>query len=328
MKISELKTPVQTILAASALLQFGLSDASGEGPREIKLLTIGNSFADNSTRYLADFARNAGKTVRIYQANLSAHSMEMHAKYLRADEANPSDPKGSPYSGIADPVKGSKPKISLRKALELEEWDFVTIQQMSSLSYQENTYEPWASELIAAVYKYAPSAKVLGLETWAYREDSWFFEKLITQARMHAEIKKAYEQLSARHGIEILPIGDAFQLARSSPEWKFQYPDPNFDRKNAKPDQVPKQPGSLNVGWKWEKDAVTGQPKMVNDAAHCNNAGQYLAAAVVYESLFSGIEKNTFCPPKMTPEEAASLRKIAKETVDASPIRKLTMPSR
>jgi hypothetical protein len=324
--MKRLKTSLLTILTASVLPSIGLSQA--EGPREVKLLTIGNSFADNSTRYLADFVKSAGKKVRIYQANLSAHSMEMHVKYLRADEANSSDPNGSRYMGIADVATGAKPKLSLRKALELEKWDYVTIQQMSSLSYQPHTYEPWASELIAAVYKYAPSAKVLGLETWAYREDSWFFEKLSTQERMHAAIKKAYEELSARHGIEILPIGDAFQAARATPEWKFQYPDPNFDKANAKPDQVPNQPGSLNVGWKWEKDPATGKDRMVNDAAHCNNAGQYLAAAVVYECLFSGVEKNTFCPPKLTPEQAASLRKIAKETVDASPIRKLTTAAR
>lgn len=327
MKKNAQKTNLLAFLVASGVL-LGFPQAKSEGPREIKLLTIGNSFADNSTRYLADFAKSAEKKVRIYQANLSAHSMEMHVKYLRAYDSDPADPKGSPYSGISDTATGAKPKLSLRKALELEKWDYVTIQQVSTLSYQSHTFEPWASELIAAIYKYAPTAKILGLETWAYREDSWFFEKLSTQERMHAAIKKSYEELSARHGIEILPVGDAFQAARATPEWKFQYPDPTFDRANAKPPQLPNQPGSLNVGWKWEKDAATGKDKMVNDAAHCNNAGQYLAAAVVYEALFSGVDKSTFCAPKLPPEQAASLRKIAKATVDASPIRKLTRAPR
>jgi len=219
---------------------------------EIKLLTIGNSFADNSTRYLPDFAKDAGKKLRLYSANLGAHSLQMHVGYCRllsvtvgycrAFDANPDDPKGAPYTGIADPKTGSKPKLSLCKALNLEKWDYVTIQQVSTLSYQAHSYEPWAGELIAYIQKHAPAAKVLGLETWTHREDSWMYEKLTTQERMHSAIQKAYAELSACHGIGILPVGDAFQLARAAPEWKFQYPDPNFDRANAKPGQLPAQP--------------------------------------------------------------------------------------
>lgn len=58
---------------------------------------------------------------------------------------------------------------------------------------------------------------------------------------------------------------------------------------------------------------------MVNDPAHCNAAGQYLAAAVLYDVLFGDVEKITFCPPQLTPEQAASLRRIAHGTVAASP---------
>lgn len=311
-------SPGAFLLVAGLLLSASAA-WSGE-VQEVKLLTVGNSFADNSTRYLADFAKDAGKRLRLYQANLGAHSLQMHAGYLRAYEANPDDPKGSPYSGIANPATGAKPKLSLRKALELEEWDYVSIQQVSTLSYQANSYEPYAGELIAYIQKYAPKAKILGLETWAHREDSWMFQKLTTQERMHQAIQNAYAELSARHGIAILPVGDAFQAARATPEWKFQYPDPNFDRATAKPDQLPAQPGSLNVGWKWDKDFETKGMKLVNDPAHCNAAGQYLATAVLYDALFGGVEKITFCPPKLTPEQAASLRKIAHETVAASPM--------
>ena len=292
-------------------------------PAEIKLLTVGNSFADNSTRYLEDFAKSAGRKLRLYKANLGAHSLQMHVGYLRAYDANPEDPKGSPYTGVANPATDSKPKLSLRKALELEKWDYVTIQQVSTLSYQSASFEPWASELIGYIHRYAPTAKVLGLETWTHREDSWMYQKLTTMERMHAAIQKAYAELSARHGIEILPVGDAFQAARGTPEWKFQYPDPNFDRATAKPDQLPEQKGSLNVGWKWEKDATTKEMKLVNDPAHCNAAGQYLATAVLYEALFGGVDKVTFCPPQLTAEQAASLREIARQTVADSPIGKM-----
>ena len=300
-------------------LAFGLAFGASSHAAEIKLLTVGNSFADNSVEYLPGFVQAGGHTLRVYRANLGAHSMQMHVGYLRAFEADPADPRGRPYQGVADTKTGAKPKLSLRQALELDDWDYVSIQQLSALSFQQNSYEPWAGELIAYIRKHEPKAKILGLQTWAYREDSWLFQKTTTQERMHLAIKKIYAQLADTYGLQILPVGDAFQLARSTPRWTFTYPDPKFDRATAKPPALPAQPGSLNVGWKWEKDAKTGEQKLTNDAAHCNGAGQYLAAAVLYEALFSGVEKNTYCPPKLTAEDAASLRKIARDAVAANP---------
>ncbi|MDF3058431.1 MAG: hypothetical protein K0R17_2646 [Rariglobus sp.] len=286
----------------------------------LKLLTVGNSFADNSVEYLPGFAQSAGHQLRIYRANLGAHSLQMHVGYLRAFEADPADPRGRPYQGVADPKTGARPKLSLRQALELDDWDYVTVQQLSALSFQPHTYEPWAGELIAYIRRHAPKAKILGLQTWAYREDSWLFKNTTTQERMHLGIKKAYAQLAATHGIQILPVGDAFQIARATPRWTFTYPDPQFNNATAKPPALPVQPGSLNVGWKWEKDAKTGGQKLTNDAAHCNGAGQYLAAAVLYEALFSQVEKNTYHPPKLAAEDAASLRRIAHQAVSANPL--------
>lgn len=310
-----MKLPSLPASVLAAFLLFAAGGALAAAPQEIKLLTVGNSFADNSTRYLEDFAKSTGKTLRLYKANLGAHSMQMHVGYLRAYEANPSDPKGSPYTGIADPVTGAKPKLSLAQALALEPWDYVTIQQVSGQSADASSFEPWAGELIAYIRKHAPTAKVLGLETWTHREDSWMYKKLTTPERMHQGIQNAYAALAERHGIGILPVGDAFEAARATPEWRFQYPDPNFDHATAKPPELPAQPGSLNVGWKWETDPQTKKPKLVNDPAHCNTAGQYLATAVLYESLFGGVEAVTYCPPALTPEQAASLRRIARETV-------------
>jgi hypothetical protein len=292
---------------------------------EIKLLTIGNSFADNSTSYLEECAKAGGHTLRLYKANLGAHSMQMHVGYLRAFEANPEDPKGRPYQGVANVKTGAKPKLSLRQALELEDWDYITVQQLSSISYYSSSYEPWAGELIAYVRKHEPKAKILGLQTWAYREDSWLFKKNTTQEKMHLGIKNAYAELAERYGIAILPVGDAFHAARATPRWTFKHPDPDFDRTTAKPPALPNQPGSLNVGWKWDKDAKTGTPKLVNDDAHCNAAGQFLATCVLYETFFGNVEANTFVPPKLKAEDAPSLRKIAHETVAKSPVATLRL---
>ena len=250
--------------------------------------------------------------------NLAGHSLEQHASYITAHEANAADPRGSPYKNPFDP-KGSK--IGLQQALEKDKWDFVTIQQASPKSYFPETYEPFAKTIVEYVRKYAPQAEILVLETWAYREDHAFFAAGdLNQALMYSRLHAAYQNLAARYGLRIIPIGTAFQNARKDARWRFRYPDSNFNYQKPPPGEVPKQPGSLNVGWMWGKDKETGKLRFVLDAKHANTAGKFLGAATLYELIFSAnVETNTFTPPGLPPEEAVLLRKVAHETVTAAP---------
>ncbi len=295
-----------------------LVQAQEPTPSPVKLLTIGNSFAQNATAYLGDMARADKRELVLCGMNLAGHSLEQHASYIAAHEDNPADPRGNPYKNPFDP-KG--PKISLRQALGKEKWDFVTIQQASPKSYFPETYEPFAKTIVEYVRKYAPQAEILVLETWAYREDHAFFAAGdLNQASMYARLHAAYEDLAARYGLRIIPIGTAFQNARKDAHWKFIYPDPNFNYQKPKPGEVPKQTGSLNIGWRWGKDAETGELGFLLDAKHANTAGKFLGAATLYEMIFgANAEKNTFLPPGLPAEEATLLRKVAHDTVAGSP---------
>ena len=288
---------------------------------EVKLLTIGNSFADDSTFFLNQFAAAGGKKLLYFGANLGGHSLEQHAGYLKAYEADPSDPKGRAYKGKKDPRTGEKKDFSLREALESAPWDYVTIQQVSMKSFKPETFEPFAGTLVDYIHKYAPTAKVLVLQTWAYRQDHPLLaQENLTQQTMFEKLRSAYAELAKRYGLQILPVGEAMQAARALPQWTFTYPDPNFDYANPPPDALPVETGSLNRGWSWGKDAKTGKPKFVLDAKHCNLTGKYLAAAVLYEFLFSDVAGNPFLPPEMKPGDAAELRRIAQEAVSANKV--------
>ena len=219
---------------------FLVSDLPAQEPAKppVKLLTIGNSFAQNSTAYLGDMARADKRELLYCGMNLAGHSLEQHASYITAHEANPADPRGRPYK---NPFDAKGPKISLREALEKDKWDFVTIQQASPKSYSPETYEPFAKTIVDYVRKYAPQAEILVLETWAYREDHAFFEAGdLNQELMYFKLHAAYRDLAGRYGLQIIPIGTAFQNARKDDHWKFKFPDPAFDYKNPKSGEVPK----------------------------------------------------------------------------------------
>lgn len=290
--------------------------ADSPAASEVKLLTIGNSFADDSTAFLPGFAKAAGKKLLMFNADLGGHSLQQHVGYLKAFDADPADPKGRAYINKTDPQTGKKRAFSLREALEAAPWDYVTIQQVSTQSFKPESFEPYAGILVNYIHKYAPTAKVLVLQTWAYRQDHPLLAKeQLTQQQMFDGLKSAYGGLAARYGLQILPVGEAMQAARALPRWTFTYPDPNFDYANPKPGTVPLETGSLNRGWSWAKDPKTGAIKFTLDATHCNSSGKFLAASVLYEFLFSKVRDNTFRPPDVTAGDAAELRRIAQETV-------------
>lgn len=284
----------------------------------IKLLTIGNSFALDSTFYLKDMARAAGMEIEVCGMNLGGHTLEQHASYINAYEANPSDPRGSPYR---NPFDSKGPRISLRQALEKDQWQYVTIQQASPKSYFPNTYEPFAQTIVDYVRKYAPQAEILVLETWSYRSDHNFFKAGdLNQQIMYNKLHAAYQDLGARYGLRIIPVGTAFQNARKVEPWKTFHRDPSYDYAAPKAEVNPRETGELNVGWLWVTVPATGERKFVLDAKHANKAGRFLGAATLYEMLTGlDVEKNTFVPPGLTPEEATQLREIAHDTLEASP---------
>lgn len=300
-------------IAAFLLFFLSIALSPGFAAETIKLLTIGNSFADDSTFYLRDIAKASGKEVILFRANLGGHSLKQHADYLKAYEANPNDPKGQNGRVYRGP---GKEKLSLVEALQSDAWDYVTIQQVSTQSFQPETFEPYATTLIEAVRKYAPHAQIVIHETWAYREDHSLFKKdNFTQQKMYDGLHAAYQQLAARHHLKIIPVGSAFQKVRTLDRWKYR-PDTAFDFANAQHPALPNDKGGLNAGWKWSKNRNTGRLTLGTDSKHANIPGRYLGATLFYNFLFPDGPESSFTPPGLNKEEAADLRQVAKETID------------
>ena len=281
-----------------------------EDGEPIRILTIGNSFSENATSFLPQFAEAGGRTLVHEVAHIGGASLERHVLALRTFEADPTDEAGRPYGSRLLP-EGS-PLQSLRELLESHPWTYVTIQQVSTASFDGATFQPWADELVAYVREHAPTAEILVHETWAYRVDDDHFDGELTQAAMYARLHANYAELAEHVGAAaILPSGTAIQNAREDDRWVEQIAaEAEFD---ADGKLVEVQDHSLIKSWGLNRN--TDPPTARPDRHHASIYGRYLGSAVWYESLFGDVESIDWHPPEISPEDAALLREIAHATV-------------
>jgi hypothetical protein len=288
------------------------STVSGTGKgKTVRLLTIGNSFSANATKYLGDIVKAGGHTLIHRSLVIGGSSMQVHWDKAMLHEKNPKDPKGL-YTF----------KQGLPAALAADKWDYVTIQQASIKSHDLATYQPYATQLRDYVKKHAPQAELLVHETWAYRKDDPRFSAKEpkpgdprTQAEMYEMLSNAYRTIAKELGASIIPTGDAMYLADTDPTWGFVGGE-KFDPKTAKHPALPDQKNSLHVGWAWKKK--DGKTTLGMDGHHANTAGEYLGGCVFYEVLFKeSVVGNTFAPKGMDPEYAKFLQETAHKAVEA-----------
>lgn len=281
--------------------------------RTVRLLTVGNSFSGNATKYLADLAKAGGRQLIHRSASVGGASLELHATKAQTHERDPADKAGLYTAGM-----------SLTTLLRADRWDYVTIQQASIKSHDLATYRPFAERLRDIVRTHAPQAALLMHQTWAYRRDDPRFTKPsgkpgepVTQEAMYRGLTAAYRTIAGELGARVIPVGDAFYIADTDPQ-RGSRPDAHFDFKAAKPPALPDQTHSLHLGWRWEKQK-DGALKLAMDGHHANTAGEYLGACVWYEVLFgASVVGNSFTPPDLDPAFARYLQETARRAVTDS----------
>jgi hypothetical protein len=278
--------------------------------KTVRLLTVGNSFSRNATRYLTNLVEAGGHKLVHQPIVVGGASMELHAKKFQDFESDPAKTNGY-YSG----------KRSLKQHLLAEKWDYVTIQQASIKSHDLGTYQPFAGQLRDYIKQHAPQAQLMVHQTWAYRVDDPRFKvakpkegEPKTQAEMYEGLSKAYKTITAELGAKRLPVGDAFYIADTETKWGYKT-DAKFDAKKATAPELPDQTHSLHVGWKWAK-GKDGKMTLGMDGHHANLAGEYLGACVWYEVLFGeSAVGNKFIPKGLDAEYAKFLQETAHKAV-------------
>ena len=174
----------------------------------MKILSIGNSFSDDAQRYLHEIAKAEGVEIETLNLCIGGCSLETHASHVK-DGA-----KAYFFHYNGDVECGDL--ITLQEGIAMREWDIVTIQQVSTHSFKEESFYPYIHEVMAYVREKLPNSKIYVHQTWAYENGCpRSFE--ITDGRgaefMLEGIRGAYRRAKAEIGAEaIIPSGELMEL--------------------------------------------------------------------------------------------------------------------
>lgn len=168
----------------------------------MNVLAIGNSFSEDATRYLHQIARADKENITVVNLYIGGCSLSRHYRNMLSGER-----------AYDLQVNGQKTgfKVSLGEALLNRDWDYVSFQQVSGLSPDYDSYQPYLSLLSDYVRECAPKAKQLIHQVWGYENGS---EMLInkgfeSQAEMTEKDVIAYNKAAEDIGAEfVIPSGE------------------------------------------------------------------------------------------------------------------------
>ena len=176
--------------------------------KPINVLSIGNSFSQDAQRYIHDLARKEGVAIETVNLYIGGCPLEIHYRNMMGDKRA--------YSLEINGHSGTGFSMSIKEALLARSWDYITIQQASHYSYQEDSYEPYLTELAKYIRLMCPKAKLLIHQTWGYEtgSDRAINNGFQTYEEMFAEVKRCYAKAAQDIQADgIIPSGTAFAYA-------------------------------------------------------------------------------------------------------------------
>ena len=194
----------------------------------LKVLMIGNSFADDTINYAYEIAKSAGipvENILIADIYIGGCSISTHWKNAQSNE--PAYRFGLEKEGYFD--GSSYTGWTMKQAIEYAEWDYITFQQNSGNSGGRNSYAN-LQNLMDYVYGIAtdtvnnpnanPNVKFAWHQTWAYQQNSTssaFATYGNDQMTMFNAIMSCLEtEVLTKDFVAIIPNGTAIQNARTS----------------------------------------------------------------------------------------------------------------
>lgn len=199
----------------------GVASSGGVPKNEkvIKVLAIGNSFSQDAVEtYLHELAAAAGVKMIVGNLYIGGAPLVLHIENIRGDK-----PKYSYRKIGVDGKKVTTPDTKISEALVDEDWDFISLQQVSGFSGIYSSYEESLPELYSYVLEHVNNPKELKVilhQTWAYQGDSDHkdfpkYDK--NQETMYAAISETSKKVMKLVDFDrIVPAGTAIQNGRSS----------------------------------------------------------------------------------------------------------------
>ncbi|MDF2678539.1 MAG: S-layer y protein [Bacillota bacterium] len=236
----------------------------------IKILSIGNSFSQDSAQWLYDIAASAGVDVVVGNLYISGCSLQTHWKNAQNNLAYYNYDKWTSSTVV------STKSQTMEQVILDEDWDYISLQQVSGDSGLYYTFQPYLNNLADYVKLKATNQNVkLALNmTWSYATNSTHnsFENYNKdQLFMYYKIMDAYKKASTDSKIDIIiPCGTAIQNGRTNEH--------------------------LNL---------VGN-ELTNDGYHLNlGIGRYIAGLTYFQTLIvnnSNINKDLFTDVTFVPE--------------------------
>jgi len=181
----------------------------------LKVLTIGNSFSDDTMEYVYFIAKSLG-IENVYLGNLYIGGCTLATHAANARKNMPMYEYRTNDSGVWNTER----VYPIKRALQSQNWDFVSLQQASGSSGMPDTYGD-LPYLINYVRTYAPSAEIVWNMTWAYEQTSThgeFVKYDNSQQKMYESIVSAVKErvVTEKYIKKVIPCGTAVQNARTS----------------------------------------------------------------------------------------------------------------
>ncbi|MDD3478212.1 MAG: DUF4886 domain-containing protein [Candidatus Izemoplasmatales bacterium] len=185
-----------------------------------KVLSIGNSFSEDAQRYLWSIANSYG----IDPENIVVANMYIGGCSLATHVANMiSDSPAYTYQLYTSASISTQAGMKLSTALTLEDWDVITIQQVSQDSGMPSSYSDYVVRLVEYIEANAtnPNVQIMWHMTWAYAQTSTHSGFLNygsdQQTMYHAIINAVNQKILTVAQIEsVIPSVTAIQNARTS----------------------------------------------------------------------------------------------------------------
>ena len=184
--------------------------------KSLKILAIGNSFSVDAMEYVYQIAKEVGyEEVVLGNLYIGGCSLQTHAQNLKSRS------KSYTYYYNSSGKWQNKGSSNVQETINAEEWDYVSLQQVSGNSGMAETYEPYLTELIDYVKEHAPQAEIFWHMTWAYpagSDYSSFKNYGYNQATMYnAIVNTVKDKILNREEISfVIPVGTAIQNVRTS----------------------------------------------------------------------------------------------------------------
>lgn len=169
----------------------------------VKILMIGNSFGQDSLRYLHGIYRAAGIDTKIVNLHIGGCSLYRHYRNMLSEEKVYSYEINGHITGLF---------VSLKEVLLSDEWTYIVMHQCSPESGRYESYHPYLEELYAYIKKLCPPAKICMNKTWTFAHDCKRFglTQFTCPEEMFPAITECYDKAAKLiNAHKLIPSGDA-----------------------------------------------------------------------------------------------------------------------